>query len=186
MFVRLFPAMGIGLTAFALAVVFLIVAPNLKPTSISRFTKCLLLLFIPCCTMIQAVVDHSKRRGEFKTAAELLRDRNIELPPSATDIVLYDYSSAYYVAFTAKTDDLHDWIETSLSSPLEPVSNSSLIPTELAERLNRDRFLNTFQKTDFRYQSGMIEISPERRDGGLTTIYHSQDSGKTFLRVSSF
>ncbi len=186
MFVGLFPAMAIFLTTFALAVVFLIVVPNLKATSVSRFIIYSLLLFIPSCMIIQGVVDHWTRRGEFKTAAELLRRRNIELPPSATDIVLYDYSSVYYVAFTAKTDNLHDWIETSLNSPSEPVSNSSLIPTEVTERLNRDRFRNRFQKTDFRYQSGMIEISPERRDGGVTTIWHSQESGKTFMLVTSF
>ncbi|MDM4019463.1 hypothetical protein [Roseiconus lacunae] len=78
------------------------------------------ILFIPSCTGIMAVVD-SQRYGRFDyaDASDIPNDGNIELPVKAADITLYRNGAGHYAKFTIDTQSLQSWIEERRSLRLD-------------------------------------------------------------------
>ena len=83
-----------------------------KPTRIAWLSLAAVLLFIPSCVGVMAVVD-LQRYGRFDYAAvsEIPDDGYIELPATATDITLYRNGAGHWAKFTIDTPSLRSWID---------------------------------------------------------------------------
>ena len=133
------------------------------PKRIALLSLAVMLLFIPSCVGVMAIVD-SQRYGRFDyaDASVIPDDGYIELPMNATDITLYRNGAGHWAKFTIDTPSLRSWIDERrslrpdlnqyhdddewLAKPTDPQRPDTL-------ELNQQIFGNRFPDTGWIYMS---------------------------------
>lgn len=181
------------ITIAVLAVLWCIGALLLRnPKRIALLSLASMLLFIPSCVCVMAVVD-SQRYGRFDyvAASEIPVDGYIELPEPATDITLYRNGAGHWAKFTIDTPSLKSWVDERRS--LRPDLNSHHDDDEWSPKdtntvqpdmlgLNERVFDTRFPETGWAYNPAMLEMHVSRSDrGGGYTLWHVPSAGDTFI-----
>lgn len=152
------------------------------------------LLFIPSCVGVMAVVD-AFRYGKFEyaTASEINQDPYIELPPNAKQIVLHRNSGRHIARFEIGTEELLAWLEKMRA--LRPDLNPKQIQDkafEVADKRGRkemlasrsDWFADEFFETEWEFDPEMRKYHVMRSDrGGGYSVWHAPDSGVAYLNA---
>ena len=181
------------ITAGVFAVLWCVGAALLRtPKRIAWLTLASLILFIPSCVGVMAVVDAQRYgRFDYATATEIPDDGYIELPATAANIVLYHNGDGHWAKFTIDTPSLRSWIDERRS--LRPDLNNShdaheWTPNDVraqrpdALQLNQQVFDNRFPDTGWTYDPLMLEINVSRSDrGGGYTLWHLPSTGDTYI-----
>ena len=115
----------------------------------------------------------------------------IELPPTATNIVLFRNGAGHFARFTNPTDSLESWVtqmraqRPELNSDSEEVRSTPNWPKEMRAdmlQLKSDIFANRFRDSGWSYDPNMIEFQVLRsRRGGGYSIWHLRETGDTYL-----
>lgn len=181
------------ITVAAFAVLWCVGALTLRtPKRIAWLSAAAVLLFIPSCVGVMAVVD-SQRYGRFDyaTTSEIPNDGYIELPRNAAVITLYRNGAGHWARFTIDTLSLQSWIDERRS--LRPDLNRLHDDDEWSQtetdtkrpdmlELNQQIFSNRFPDTDWTYDPAMLEVHVSRSDrGGGYTVWHVPSTGDTYI-----
>ena len=151
-----------------------------------------MLLFIPSCVGVMAVVDLQRYgRFDYSTASEIPDDGYIELPATATDITLYRNGAGHWAKFMIDTPSLRSWIDERRS--LRPDLNTHHDDDEWSPRdtdtqrpdtleLHQQIFENRFPDTGWSYDPSMLEVDVSRSDrGGGYTVWHVPSTNDTYI-----
>ncbi|WP_168564976.1 hypothetical protein [Crateriforma spongiae] len=181
------------ITVAVFAVLWCLGAMTLRsPRRITWLSLAAMILFIPSCTGIMAIVD-SQRYGRFDyaEASDVPDDGYIELPADATDITLYRNGAGHWAKFTIDTPSLRSWIGDRRS--LRPDLNQHhdddewLTKTGNKQRqdmieLNQQVFGHRFPDTGWVYDPTMVQVHVTRSArGGGYTVWHVPSTGDTYL-----
>ena len=164
------------------------------PVRIIVLSLALMLLFIPSCIGVMAIVD-MKRYGRFDYAAakQIPVDGYIELPSAATNITLYRNGAGHWAKFSIDTPTLRSWIDERRS--LRPDLNNSQDENEWEQKesitlrpdileLKQQIFANRFPNTGWIYDPSMIDMHVRRSDrGGGYTVWHVTSNGDSYIRA---
>ena len=181
------------ITAAAFAILWCVCAIALRtPKRIAWLSFAAVLLFIPSCLGVMAVVDLQRYgRFDYATTSEIPADEYIELPATATDITLYRNGAGHWAKFMIDTPTLQSWIDERRS--LRPdlnrhhdadewlaTANEPQRPDML--ELNQRIFGDQFPTTGWTYDPSMLQVHVSRSDrGGGYTVWHVPSTGDTFL-----
>ncbi len=162
------------------------------PKRIALLSVASVLLFIPSCVGVTALVD-SQRYGRFNyaLASEIPDDGYIELPAHAAEVTIYRNAAGHWARFTISTPSLRSWIDErrSLRPDLNPqhdedewaANGGDAQPPDLLER-NQQVFRSRFPDTGWTYGPSMLEMHVSRSDrGGGYTVWHVPTTGDTYL-----
>lgn len=162
---------------------------------IAWMTLAAILLFIPSCAGVMAVVDTQRYgRFDYDNASEIPSDRYLELPGDATDITVYRSDSGHWAKFTIDTQALQSWIDSRRS--LQPdlnrkndddewlASPSVSLQDDVLEQ-KQQAFSSRFPGTGWTYDPAMHEIHVilSERGGGFT-LWHIPASGATYISAA--
>jgi hypothetical protein len=181
------------ITVVAFAVLWCVGALTLRtPKRIAWLSLAAMLLFIPSCVGVMAVVDLQRYgRFDYAHASEIPDDGYIELPVNATDITLYRNGAGHWAKFTIDTPSLRSWIDERRS--LRPDLNQQhaddewLAKTSDTQRpdmieLNHQIFGDRFPDTGWTYDPSMLKVHVSRSDrGGGYTVWHIPSLGDSYI-----
>lgn len=182
------------ITVAIFAVVWIGAALVLKtPKRMASLTLAAMLLFIPSCAGIMAIVDAVRYgRFDYPSAADIPRDGYIELPESAVKIALYRHASGHRARFSIDTESLRTWIDERRSQRPdlnhahdddEWTASTDQSPDGL--RLKQEIFSRRFPDTGWLYDPKLVELHVSRSDrGGGYTVWHNPASGDTYLSAA--
>jgi hypothetical protein len=146
------------------------------PKRIAWLSLAAMLLFIPSCTGVMAVVDLQRYgRFDYSNASEIANDGYIELPPIATNVTIYRNSARHWAKFTIDTQSLRSWIEERRA--LQPSLNQN---HDNDEWLPKD---TETQRPEITVLSDEIFRNrfPDTGRGGGYTVWHVASTGDTYL-----
>ncbi|WDQ15426.1 hypothetical protein [Rhodopirellula sp. P2] len=183
------------ITVAAFAVLWCLGAMTLRsPKRISWLTLAGMLLFIPSCVGVMAVVDLQRYgRFDYANASKVPRDGYIEFPADATDIILYRNGAGHWAKFAIDTPSLRSWVDERRS--LRPDLNQHHDDDEWLPKLggpqwqqqhmielSQQVFSDRFPDTGWIYDPSMLEVYVRRSDrGGGYTLWHVPSSGDTYI-----
>lgn len=184
------------ITAAAFALLWCVGALALRtPKRIARLSLAAVLLFIPSCVGVMAIVDLQRYgRFDYATASEIPEDGYIELPSTAKNVTLYRNSAGHWARFTIDSPSLRSWIDERRS--LRPDLNGHHDDDEWSAKdtklqwpgmleLKQRIFEDHFPKTGWSYDPSMLEVDVSRSDrGGGYTVWHVPSSGDTYIRAA--
>lgn len=181
------------ITVTAFAVLWCVGALTLrKPRRIAWLSLAAVLLFIPSCAGVMAIVDLQRYgRFDYATASEIPDDGYIELPATATDITLYRNGAGHWAKFAIDLPSLRSWIyeRRSLRPDLnrhhdddEWLSKDSEHQRPDRLELNQQIFGDRFPETGWTYDPSMLQVQVSRSDrGGGYTVWHVPSTGETYI-----
>lgn len=165
------------------------------PKRIAWLSLAALLLFIPSCTGIMAIVD-LQRYGRFNyaDASEIPHDGYIELPESAKDITLYRNGAGHWAKFKIDTTTLRAWIDDrrALQPDLYQYHDddewlAKPRNTQAQDERNQEQqvFANRFPDSGWVYDPMMVRVRVTRsKRGSGYTLWHLSATGDTYLNAS--
>ncbi len=161
------------------------------PKQIAWLSLAAILLFIPSCTGIMALVDwHRYGRFIYADSSQIPNDGYIELPANAKGITLYRNGGGHWCRFTIDTPSLRSWIDDrrklrpELNQHQDDEWQEKLSETPQADmlELNQKIFSNRFPDTGWVYDPTMVQVHVTRSArGGGYTLWHIQSTGDTYL-----
>ncbi|QDV61143.1 hypothetical protein [Crateriforma conspicua] len=181
------------ITFAAFAVLWCVGALTLqKPKRIAWLTLAAVLLFIPSCVGVMALVDLQRYgRFDYASASDIPDDGYIELPAPATDITLYRNGAGHWAKFTIDTPSLRSWIDErrSLRPDLNQHHDDDEWLSTASDRqrpdlleLNKQIFGNRFPDTGWTYGPSMLQVHVSRSDrGGGYTVWHVPSTGDSYI-----
>ncbi len=136
-----------------------------------------LVAFVPVLIGVQLLVDHVRYgKFEYATASELAADGYVELPPDATDIVVYRSGGGHQARFSVDPASLQDWIDR-MQAKRRDLNNPAVIASNTPEL-----FHHRFEGTSWSYEPGMQTSHVTRNDrGGGFTVWYVPGSDVAFL-----
>lgn len=181
------------ITLIAFAVLWCVGALTLRsPKRIAGLSLAALLLFIPSCFGVKAVVDLQRYgRFDYANASEIPKDGYIELPENARHVTLYRNGFGHWGKFQVDTVSLRSWIDESRA--LRPDLNQHHVDEEWLDdvdtnerpevlALKQQIFAERFPETGWTYEPAMREVHVNRSDrGGGYSVWHVPSTGDTYI-----
>lgn len=149
-------------------------------------------LFVPSCTGVMLIVDQFRYgRFDYLTESEVPRDGYIELPPTATHIVLYRNRAGHCARFGSSTELLMSWVaevrarHPSINMFADKQEHLKRFPEGWLKEIHKHEsnvFAQRFPNTGWTYDPEMIELRVNRsRHGDSFTLWHLPSTGDTYL-----
>ena len=128
-------------------------------------------------------------RSDYETSSQMPADPKIDIPKSATDVVLYRLPGSHHCRFSINTNELREWVEDrrTMVAPLNPsVYHSEWNVSDESSQIqdSKRRFDDYFYDAGWRFDPSMITLRIYRPGDVTDSIWHIPESGETFLNTT--